>query len=295
MQPPDGKYNSKGHGGVTASPIEHPRCPKCGSTLLFNGNLAWCPFVGSSEEKACDFGIHRDITRNEATVLWRKSLDVGQRLTDDQIAMFLGWSPTEEVKPESNGSITVEIVEATERRPERVALGFYNVDHHIDIEQAIAMANDILEKTSELTSARQRLAIQRDLDDPCTCAWATDDGDISISIDGTFDAESMCSLGRHLLNLSSSPERPFLADAIHHWIDLSYAQYLTIPRSALQSMPDEWQSEFVALLEELDEAIDWRPKEGRYWVQLKDKKGRYVADPLMDYERGRRRLEHKKG
>ncbi len=133
------------------------------------------------------------------------------------------------------------------------------------------------------------------LDDPCTCAWATEDGDISISIDGTFDAESMRALGRHLLNLSSRSERPFSADAIHHWFELSYAQYLTIPRSALQSMPDEWQSQFVALLEELDEAIDWRPKEGRYWVQLKDKKGRYVADPLMDYERGRRRLEHKKG
>ena len=133
------------------------------------------------------------------------------------------------------------------------------------------------------------------LDDPCTCAWATEDGDISISIDGTFDAESMRSLGRHLLNLSASLERPFSADAIHHWFDLSYAQYLTIPRSALQAMPDEWQSEFVALLEELDETIDWRPKEGRYWVQLKGKKGRYVADPLMDYERGRRRLEHKKG
>lgn len=133
------------------------------------------------------------------------------------------------------------------------------------------------------------------LADPCTCAWATEDGDISISIDGTFDAESMRALGRHLLNLSSRSERPFSADAIHHWFDLSYAQYLTIPRSALQSMPDEWQSEFVALLEELDETIDWRPKEGRYWVQLKDRKGRYVADPLMDYERGRRRLERKKG
>ena len=105
----------------------------------------------------------------------------------------------------------------------------------------------------------------------------------------------MRSLGRHLLNLSASSESAFSADAIHHWFDLSYAQYLTIPRSALQSMPNEWQSEFVALLEELDETIDWRPKEGRYWVQLKDKRGRYVADPLMDYERGRRRLERKKG
>ncbi len=58
--------------------------------------------------------------------------------------------PDEGCNPESDNSITVEIIEATERRPKRVALGFYNVDHHIDIEQAIAMANDILEKTGEV-------------------------------------------------------------------------------------------------------------------------------------------------
>lgn len=78
---------------------------------------------------------------------------------------------------------------------------------------------------------------------------------------------------------------------IHEWFSLSYAQYLTVPRSALQSMPDEWQEKFVKLLEELDEKIDWRPKEGNYWVKLKDRKGRYSHDPLMDYERGRRRLK----
>ena len=151
-------------GGITASPIEHPRCPKCGSTLLFNGSLVWCTFIGSSTEKACDFGIgiHRNITRSEATVLWWKSLDIGQRLTDDQIAMFRGNAPAEEVKPKVDGPITVEIVEATEHRPERVALGFYNVDHHIDFEQAIALANDILEKTGyakkEDELLRQQLA-----------------------------------------------------------------------------------------------------------------------------------------
>ena len=68
--------------------------------------------------------------------------------------------PDEGCNPESDNSITVEIIEATERRPKRVALGFYNVDHHIDIEQAIAMANDILEKTGEPASVRQRLADQ---------------------------------------------------------------------------------------------------------------------------------------
>lgn len=55
-------------------------------------------------------------------------------------------------------------------------------------------------------------------------------------------------------------------------------------------MPPEWQARFVQCLEELDEAIDWRPEEGRYWVRLKDSKGRFVEDPLMDYERGRRAI-----
>lgn len=79
-------------------------------------------------------------------------------------------------------------------------------------------------------------------------------------------------------------------ELIHEWFGLSYTQYLTIPRSVLQSMPDEWQERFVKCLEELDEKIDWRPKEGRYWVKLKDDRGRYVHDDLMDYQRGRRKI-----
>jgi hypothetical protein len=79
-------------------------------------------------------------------------------------------------------------------------------------------------------------------------------------------------------------------EPIHEWFELSYAQYLTVPRSVLQSMPKEWQDRFVKCLEELDEKIDWRPQEGCYWVKLKDDKGRYMRDPLMDYERGRRRV-----
>jgi hypothetical protein len=83
------------------------------------------------------------------------------------------------------------------------------------------------------------------------------------------------------------------SEPIHEWFELSYAQYLTIPRSVLQSMPLEWQKTFVDCLIELDETMDWRPKEGRYWVKLKDGKGRYITDPLMDYERGRRRIPQK--
>lgn len=83
------------------------------------------------------------------------------------------------------------------------------------------------------------------------------------------------------------------ADTIHTWFELTYAQYLTIPRSVLQSMPGSWQARFVACLEELDDTIDWRPPEGRYWVQLRDAKGRYQRDTLMDYERGRRYIPHR--
>lgn len=79
--------------------------------------------------------------------------------------------------------------------------------------------------------------------------------------------------------------------AIHDWFELTYAQYLTIPRTALQSMPLKWQERFVKCLEELDNSIDWRPKHACYWCFLKDNKtGRFIDDPLADYERGRRRL-----
>ena len=70
---------------------------------------------------------------------------------------------------------------------------------------------------------------------------------------------------------------------VNEWFELTYAQYLTIPRSILESMPTEWQAKFVALLEQLDDTVRWRPPSGRYWVRLKDGQGRYVHDPLMNY------------
>lgn len=88
-------------------------------------------------------------------------------------------------------------------------------------------------------------------------------------------------------------------DHIHEWFELTYAQYLTIPRSILQSMPASWQKKFVQLLEELDETYDWRPQKGTYRVQLYDivqntdgenEWGSPQDDPLMDYERGRRNI-----
>jgi hypothetical protein len=76
-----------------------------------------------------------------------------------------------------------------------------------------------------------------------------------------------------------------MSERVNTWFELTYAQYLTIPRSVLEAMPDEWQERFVACLNELDATFDWRPTEGRYWVQLKDGQGRYTSDPLMEYRR----------
>lgn len=42
---------------------------------------------------------------------------------------------------------------------------------------------------------------------------------------------------------------------IHTWFGLTYANHLVIPRSLLQSMPDEWQHQFVALLEQYGDAF----------------------------------------
>ena len=93
-------------------------------------------------------------------------------------------------------------------------------------------------------------------------------------------------------------------DAIHEWFGLSYSQYLTIPRSVLQSMPGMWQATFVHLLREMNETIEWGhlPNQeyrvtlhnvnydgeewGDYW-------GTECEDKYADYERGRRRIPYR--
>lgn len=71
--------------------------------------------------------------------------------------------------------------------------------------------------------------------------------------------------------------------SIRAWFELTYAQYLTMPRSIMERMPEEWQEKMAELLDELDDTFDWRPREGRYWVELRDANGRYTGDPLKEY------------
>lgn len=92
---------------------------------------------------------------------------------------------------------------------------------------------------------------------------------------------------------------------IHMYFGLTYAEYLVIPRSVLQSMPEEWQFKFVKLLDELDDT-NWRdllPK-GMYSVEYRNydyefneetESEEFVwkeqkIDPLINYNRGRRNI-----
>lgn len=81
-----------------------------------------------------------------------------------------------------------------------------------------------------------------------------------------------------------------MPEAIHDWFGLTYANYLVLPRSILQSMPDEWQNRFVALLEALDEATMDIPMAPAYRVHVVDHGGRFMRDPVPHYDRGRTRI-----
>lgn len=93
---------------------------------------------------------------------------------------------------------------------------------------------------------------------------------------------------------------------VHTYFGLSYANYLVVPRSVLQSMPEDWQHKFIELMDQLDDT-NWRdllPEERMYKVELRDYGYEYneeseqeefvwrepVTDPLMNYDRGRRNI-----
>lgn len=76
--------------------------------------------------------------------------------------------------------------------------------------------------------------------------------------------EAVCGLGENGHSV-------YLLKDVHRWFELTYAQYLTIPRSVMQAMPADWQDTMVGCLEELDNTIDWRPDDNRcYFVTLRE-------------------------
>lgn len=84
-------------------------------------------------------------------------------------------------------------------------------------------------------------------------------------------------------------------EPMHEFFELSYASYLVIPRTLLQSISPETQQKLrdaldAAAAEEREHRGHCWPGDARITVQLRNEKGRFIKDPLADYERGRRRL-----
>lgn len=85
-------------------------------------------------------------------------------------------------------------------------------------------------------------------------------------------------------------------DYVHQWFSLSYANYLVVPRTLLQSCSAEIQKALVDALEmvyeeEKKNMPEHWPKNATIRVQLQDEStGKFVKDDLADYQRGRRRL-----
>lgn len=78
--------------------------------------------------------------------------------------------------------------------------------------------------------------------------------------------------------------------AVHRWFGLSYANYLILPRAQLQSMPEQWQQRFASCLQEFRAAFAGSEQARSYQVRAVDEEGRYVKDPVPQYDGGRARL-----
>ena len=91
-----------------------------------------------------------------------------------------------------------------------------------------------------------------------------------------------------LVNLEHSGNVYCGDGSVHGWFELSYANYLTIPRSVLEAMPHEWQAKFCDLLDEMNATLDWgsmlpEPGHDNYMVKLRIGNGQFAHDPLSNY------------
>jgi hypothetical protein len=110
---------------------------------------------------------------------------------------------------------------------------------------------------------------------------------------GSMDASILCHLKKQLRRSDKMKRERF---DIHTWFNLTYASYLVIPRSVLQSLPEKLQFKLTDVLSEIGGhiEIDVPEKGKRYSVSLRDEKGRFVHDVFRDYERGRKIINLKK-
>lgn len=98
--------------------------------------------------------------------------------------------------------------------------------------------------------------------------------------------EEQAHFAPHMQALADRDEIIETEDYVHGWFGLTYASYLTLPRSLLEAMPAEWQKRFVSMLQEAEEEFpkSW-PPEGHYRVSLVSDTGQFMRDDLCEYRR----------
>jgi len=81
-----------------------------------------------------------------------------------------------------------------------------------------------------------------------------------------------------------------IKEIVHEWFGLTYSSYMVLPRTMLQSMPDNWQEKFIKLVDEMDDKLGHHNQVYSYTVLSKDKNNKFMKDDLRNYDRGRRIL-----
>lgn len=75
---------------------------------------------------------------------------------------------------------------------------------------------------------------------------------------------------------------------VHTWFGLTYANYLVLPRTLMQSMPAHWQRHMVNALRALEDAYRHIDQAPSYSVRARDPlTGKFIKDPVPHYNRGR--------
>jgi len=83
-------------------------------------------------------------------------------------------------------------------------------------------------------------------------------------------------------------------EAAWNFFGLTRSSYLVMPRIALQSMPVQWQNDFVKLVEQMPETLpelsELEPHS--YVVNQKDEKGKFVSSKFPSYRHNKLKSIH---
>lgn len=101
----------------------------------------------------------------------------------------------------------------------------------------------------------------------------------------------MPKMSRNAISFRGQPRKIDKKAPIQSLFGDTPAAYIVIPRLVLQSMPVEWQTEFVDSLLVLEKSFKFPGSDGRYQVNFFSDKNLWETDPLWDHRQGGRKLK----